>query len=525
MNRMDTTELRSAVAAFLPTALVGLFAGGAAVAGSYAVAGFTPSFVVAPVSGILSRQLPDVVIRYAITLLGSLGQQLNLLTAIALVVTAIAALAIVGRYAGRELNNRAVPVVLTTIGAWIVAAGLTGNLTLAFAAAIPAGAVVLLGELSMDVPVGDSLSEGRRQVVASGISVLGIGAVGYVLGNRRTPSSTGTLGDTTSLGNSTSASAASTRGNSTGGSGGSDGPSRRQQLLNDAGSKAFDLPDSDPLVSEDFYNVDINAVDPSVDESSWTLSVTGEVEQEVEIDYEQLRSMPSLDRFETLRCVGERLNGHKMDTALWTGVPIMDVIEQANPQSDCECVMFRSADDYFEEFPMAALEDGMIAYGMNGRVLPRAHGFPARALIPGHWGEINNKWITEIEILDEEMDGYWEQRGWHGTGPVNTVAKLHSHGRRDGTRFVGGHAYAGTRGIQRVEVSIDGGSTWNEAELTEPLEPAIDAWRQWRYEYDPPGGSHEVVVRATDGTGTLQPQEETGAFPSGPSGWVSKELG
>jgi DMSO/TMAO reductase YedYZ molybdopterin-dependent catalytic subunit len=173
---------------------------------------------------------------------------------------------------------------------------------------------------------------------------------------------------------------------------------------------------------------------------------------------------------------------------------------------------------------------------MNGRPLPRGHGHPVRALIPGHWGEINVKWLTEIEVLEEEADGYWERRGWHGTGPVNTVAKLHSVSKTDGGVRVGGHAYAGTRGIDRVEVSTDGGDTWNEARLSEPLpgavdaatgeslrETAEDAWRMWEYTYDA-AGAHEVVVRAVDGTGTLQTEEEQSAFPRGATGWVSQRV-
>jgi DMSO/TMAO reductase YedYZ molybdopterin-dependent catalytic subunit len=173
---------------------------------------------------------------------------------------------------------------------------------------------------------------------------------------------------------------------------------------------------------------------------------------------------------------------------------------------------------------------------MNGEPLPRGHGHPVRALIPGHWGEINVKWLTEIEVLEQEMDGYWEQRGWHGTGPVNTVAKLHAVNHLDGgQRQVGGHAYAGTRGIERVEVSTDGGETWNDATLSNPLsgnvgeegptsdQTAEDAWRQWEYTYEA-DQPHEVVVRATDGEGTLQPEEESDAFPSGPTGWVSRRV-
>jgi len=121
------------------------------------------------------------------------------------------------------------------------------------------------------------------------------------------------------------------------------------------------------------------------------------------------------------------------------------------------------------------------------------------------------------------MDGYWEQRGWHGTGPVNTVAKLWSTTTLDsGAIELAGHAYAGTRGIDRVEVSTDGGSTWRHAELSERL-PGDDVWRQWRHEFDP-DGSHEVVVRAIDGEGTVQPEARSDAYPSGATGWVRQTV-
>jgi hypothetical protein len=189
-----------------------------------------------------------------------------------------------------------------------------------------------------------------------------------------------------------------------------------------------------------------------------------------------------------------------------------------------EYVVLHAADDYYEEFPVEALREGFLAYGMNGETLPRGHGYPVRALIPGHWGEINVKWLTEIEIVEDAEKGYWEKQGWHGTGPVKTVAKLypenvhHDTGRDRVT--VAGHAYAGVRGVSAVEVSTDGGDSWTEAELSEPL-PDQDVWRQYVHEYDHPGETHEVVVRAVEADGTVQSSDETGPFPSGASGWVS----
>jgi hypothetical protein len=176
---------------------------------------------------------------------------------------------------------------------------------------------------------------------------------------------------------------------------------------------------------------------------------------------------------------------------------------------------------------------------MTGRTLPRGHGYPLRTLVPGHWGETNAKWLQEIEIRDEPEDGYWESRGWKGTGEVHTVAKLHGVDRSGEGIRVGGHAYAGKRGISAVEVSTDGGETWSEATLSEPLpgsspvvdgegnpQPegeAMDAWQMWEHEYAA-DGNQEVVVRAIDGSGTVQPRTEQDSFPEGATGWVRKRI-
>ncbi|MFB6255719.1 MAG: molybdopterin-dependent oxidoreductase, partial [Haloplanus sp.] len=293
-------------------------------------------------------------------------------------------------------------------------------------------------------------------------------------------------------------------------------------LLAEAEEKSLDVASLEPLVSDHFYTVDIANVDPQPSREDWSLRIHGAVGEETTYTLDDIESMEHEHRFNSLRCVGESLNGRKLDTAVWTGVPLMDLLDPADLQG--EYVMLRAADGFYEEFPVDALETGFLAVGMNGRALPRGHGSPARALIPGHWGEINVKWLTEVEILDKPAKGYWEERGWHGTGPVNTVAKLWTENHLDDGRIeVAGPAYAGTRGIERVEVSTDGGATWTDAELSEPL-PGDDVWRQWAYRYEPPAGEHEVVVRATDGLGTLQPEEEKDAYPSGPSGWVSKTI-
>jgi DMSO/TMAO reductase YedYZ molybdopterin-dependent catalytic subunit len=466
----------------------------AALAASYAVAGTSPSFVGAPIAALVVAATPDVVVQYSITLLGDAGKLLGLATALVLTACLLAAAARLGpRLAGDYPGGDGL---LSGLVVATVAAAITGAPVASVAAGAAAAVVVAAPHA---VPERRRDPDGRRELLAAVGTALGAGMLGVAAGATRTGDGGGAApGDETNP------------------------ESEVGQKLAMAEDRSLDVDGLEGLVSSSFYTVDIAQFDPKVDTSDWELSVTGAVESEQTYDFDDVREREWDHRFETLRCVGEDLNGHKCDNALWTGIPIWDLVEAADPQG--EHVMLRAEDDFFEEFPLAAMEDGMLAVAMNGEPLPREHGAPARALIPGHWGEINVKWINEIEVLDQEMDGYWENRGWHGTGPVNTVAKLWVVNHLDDGRVaVAGHAYAGTRGVDRVEVSTDGGDTWTDAELSEEL-PGDDVWRQWAHRYDPPDAGHEVVVRAVDGDGNLQPQERSGAFPSGPTGWVSKTV-
>jgi len=490
--------------------LVGLAAGVAGVAGSDAATGYTPTFVASPVERTLSRTMPGEVVTAAITYLGSLGQQLNLATALALTWLLFAAGVTAALLAGRAANNRLLPTVGTAVFTWLVTAGLTRTLVPALGPVVPAVAVVGLAQaLDAYRTSTDPISSKRRRALSTVGVALGATAVGVGVGERRT-----------SMGEK----APSLEGQ------GVDGGDV-QAKLDTAERNSFDIGGIEPLVSENFYEVDINSIDPSLTAEDWSLSITGAVESEVTVSYDELGEMAAVNKFSTLRCVGDNLNGNKIDTALWTGVPLQTLVERAGVQSDCDCVLLKAEDGYEVEFPMEAFERGLAVYGMNGKKLPRGHGYPVRAVIPGHWGEVNTKWLTEIELLDREVDGYWEQRGWEGTGPVKPTATLkHDAMLEDGRRRLAGHAYAGLRGVSKVEVSTDGGASWAEATLSNPLPaaegdgPAEDAWRQWQFSYEPPGDTHTVVVRMVDRDGTVQTSEETGPAPTGPSGWVQKEF-
>ncbi|EMA51193.1 molybdopterin-dependent oxidoreductase [Halococcus thailandensis] len=520
---------------FAPAIVTAVFAGIAGIVGSYALAGYTPSFVVAPITAVLAQNVPAALLTFAkgpLTQFGQafgiehLGQQVNLLLALAIGTGLFACLTLAALATGRQLGTATLSIGLTGVLVALATVIVAGAIVPALGAGVASALVVAIAiATTTGTERQAGVSTGRRSMLGSLAGTLGIGVLGYTLGSSgeagdSVAASTGAAGGSNTGGGGSDGTNASGGANASSGGGPSAG-----QLLSKAESASFGISGLEGLVSgEDFYEVDTANVNPDVNANDWSLSLTGAVGNERTVDYDQLTSMASELRFMTLRCVSDPLNGDKMGNALWEGVPVRKLLDTANLQG--KYVMARSDDGYFEEFPVEALTTGMLAYGKDGNPLPRKHGHPVRLLVPGHWGEINVKWIDELEILNRPAKGFWEKRGWHGTGPANTVAKLYATNKGDDEITVAGHANAGTRGIRKVEVSTDGGSSWNEARLSDVLEPNLggDVWRQWAYSYEPPGGKHEVVVRAIDGSGTTQPKKNSGPYPRGASGWVSKTV-
>ncbi len=476
-----------------------LLAGLSGLAGSFAVAGLTRNFVATPVNLWLVKATPGIVVTASIQLLGTLGETLAFVLSLGLAVGLLAAVALVGDALGTRVGGTPGAVFGTYFAGWAVTTLLVGAPFFALGAAVPMAAAVGLWRYA---PHSKSPDRERRRIVVATAGFLGYLGLSAFVGLRLVRPETSVV---TAL------------------------PAVERDVIDsrlaDARARSLDVDELGGLVTpvEQFYEIDIDAVNPNLNASKWDLRLTGAVERELTVTYGDLTDVTPEHRFVTLRCVGEPLNGQLMDNALWTGVPVSTFVEQARPTAEATHVMLRAADGYFEEFPIEAFEDGFLAYAMNGQLLPRKHGFPLRALIPGHWGEINVKWLTEIEFLGGPREGYWEKRGWHGTGPVSTVAKLHVVNHLpDGSIQVGGHAYAGVRGVQTVEVSTDGGETWTEARLSDPL-PGDDVWRQWVYEYQA-SSPHEVVVRAVDGNGTVQTAVESPPFPMGATGWVRRRI-
>jgi hypothetical protein len=163
-----------------------------------------------------------------------------------------------------------------------------------------------------------------------------------------------------------------------------------------------------------------------------------------------------------------------------------------------------------------------LAYEMNGRQLPDSHGFPLRAVIPGYYGMKQPKWLTEIEVVAHDYQGYWEERGWADEAVVKTMSRIDVPSHRSQVLLSGAHiagiAFAGDRGIGKVEFSSDGGKTWQEATIKPPLSPYT--WTLWAGELALPGeGDYTLAVRATDGQGALQDARASEPLPDGASGY------
>lgn len=274
--------------------------------------------------------------------------------------------------------------------------------------------------------------------------------------------------------------------------------------------------------TQDFYVVDKDILNPILDPSTWRLRVHGLVDTPLSLSYAELRQMQAHERYQTLECISNRVGGHLMSTALWTGVPLADVLGRAGVRPTARTVVFRSAGGYSESHSLAKAmsPSTLIAIGMNRHELPRVHGFPARLLTVGTYGMKNPKWLTEIEVIDGNYRGYWEVRGWapDQDPKITTRIDVPENGAGVGSSVVvAGIAYAGDQGISRVQVSTDGGRTWNDARLKTALSPYT--WQLWMYGWRAPGpGSHLILARAFDNSGRMQAPSSMPPFPSGAAG-------
>jgi DMSO/TMAO reductase YedYZ molybdopterin-dependent catalytic subunit len=276
-----------------------------------------------------------------------------------------------------------------------------------------------------------------------------------------------------------------------------------------------------------FYRVDTDLVLPQVAPETWTLRIDGMVDREVEITFADLLRMPLTETYITLVCVSNQVGGTYNGNARWLGVPLATLLRRAGVRAGADQVLSTAADGMTISTPVEAIMDGrsaLLAVGMNGQPLPVAHGFPARMVVPGLYGYVSaTKWVTRLTLTTfARQRGYWTERGYAAQAPIKTESRIDVPKPLarlgPGRVVVAGVAWAPTRGIAAVEVSVDNGP-WHVARLA--AAHGIDTWRQWVWTWDATPGLHQLQARATDGTGVTQPSRRAQIFPSGATGWDS----
>ncbi len=276
--------------------------------------------------------------------------------------------------------------------------------------------------------------------------------------------------------------------------------------------------------NDKFYCVTKNVVDPTVDAAHWRLEVTGLVKTRQTYKIDRLKALPAVSQETTLMCISNGLGAGLMSNAVWRGVPLRELLHAAGPLPDAAKVVLHGVDNYSDTFSLAKAMDPttLVAFEMNGERLPDKHGFPARVVVPGYFGEKNVKWLTRIEVAGPDAEGFYEKQGWGPNFMIPTRARIDVPNEWASLGVaplaMKGVAFAGDRGVSRVEVTTDGGASWHDAKIDYPGTKLT--WVLWRYDWQPPGaGEYHLSVRATDSAGVVQREEkERGQF-SGTTGF------
>jgi DMSO/TMAO reductase YedYZ molybdopterin-dependent catalytic subunit len=322
---------------------------------------------------------------------------------------------------------------------------------------------------------------------------------------------------------------------------------RQQQPVNV--EYPFEALDRFATPNEQFY-VRSHCPFPQIDPATWRLRIEGHIERPCQFSLDDLRNMASEDRYATLECAGNgrvflvpQVDGAQWElgavsNALWTGVPLSDLLARAGVRGGAVEVMFEGADlgpakekptppgdiHYAHSIPMRKARDTLLAMAMNGHTLPLAHGFPLRVVVGGWYGMASVKWVHRIVVLEKVFRGYYrtvdyaywsEQAGNPVHVPIEEMSCKAQIARpakseivpHDSDYVVTGAAWTGDDDVVRVEFSADAGKTFSDATLLG--EPIRHAWRLWTFNWHTPSrpGPLTLLARATDSRGRTQPVE------------------
>lgn len=279
-----------------------------------------------------------------------------------------------------------------------------------------------------------------------------------------------------------------------------------------------------------------------IDLTKWRLSVEGLVKKNLRLNFEDLRRLPKVEAANTLECSGnsrsllpEKASGNPwtiggVGNAVWGGIRLRDVLEKAGLQENAGHVAFEGLDKplgsagikFIRSIPLEkAMTSTLLVYEMNGQPLPLEHGYPLRSLALGWTGANCIKWLFKIMVLEQPFEGFFMDKVYRvfqkGEDPKSgqvvkdlqvkaiIVEPENNQTLAAGIVPVRGAAYAGEAGIDKVEVSLDQGSSWHPAELIGPEQSY--AWRHWEYLWEvKDGGEYSIMARATDTDGRRQPE-------------------
>jgi DMSO/TMAO reductase YedYZ molybdopterin-dependent catalytic subunit len=289
---------------------------------------------------------------------------------------------------------------------------------------------------------------------------------------------------------------------------------------------SLNIPGLSPFYTPDatFYRVDTSLVIPQVSSQAWQLRIHGMVDRPVTLTFDDLMKLPMVEHDITLTCVSESVGGGYIGNARWQGTLLANVLRRAGIQPGAQQIVMRDVNGMTIGVATDPVMDGrasMLAIGMNGQVLPAAHGFPVRVVVPGLYGYVSaTKWVVDMQLTTfGAFDAYWVKRGWSPQAPIKTESRIDvpkvGTSLNPGKVTIAGVAWAQHKGIEAVEVSVDG--TWYPAKLA--AQDTIDTWRQWYYVWDATAGPHTLQVRATDQTGYSQTAVAHQPEPNGATGY------
>jgi DMSO/TMAO reductase YedYZ molybdopterin-dependent catalytic subunit len=277
--------------------------------------------------------------------------------------------------------------------------------------------------------------------------------------------------------------------------------------------------------NDQYYIVSKNLFsDPVVNGSTWSLRIHGMVKQPYTLNYNELMALPRKQQYESMMCISNEVGGDYMSNAKWEGIPLVDLLQKAGVQAGASKVVLSATDDYSDSIHLSkALEPTtLVAVRMNDVTLPDGHGFPARLLVPGIYGMKHVKWITDIELVNTDFQGYWQTRGWSDAAPIRLTSRIDTPLTgailtANKPTYIAGVAFSGNKGISEVDVSLDNGNTWQQAILKKPLSDLT--WVLWELAWTPAKSVQTIIVRAIDMEGNVQDPTQADPLPDGSSGY------